>query len=127
MELNLFPPCLLQGNLSLRYNYRYSMAQIAFAWDERKNRDNQRKHGVSFEEARSVFLDDDALELFDPDHSDGEDRFLLLGRSYRLRILLVCHCFQEADSVLRIISARRATRKERAVYEGGRRWRRNTI
>ena len=95
------------------------MDRITFAWDEGKNRRNQKKHGVSFVEAQSVFFDDDALEFFDPNHSEGEDRFLLIGRSYRLRILLICHCFRERDSVLRIISARRATRKERRVYKGG--------
>lgn len=103
------------------------MVRITFAWDESKNRHNQRKHGVSFAEAQSVFFDDDALEFFDPSHSEGEDRFLLLGRSCRLRILLICLCFRESDNVIRIISARRATKKERNVYEGDRRWRKNTI
>jgi uncharacterized DUF497 family protein len=95
------------------------MAGITFVWDERKNRENQKKHGVSFEEAQSVFFDDSAREFFDPDHSEDEERFLLLGRSYRLRVLLICHCFRESDRVIRIISARRATKKERAVYTGG--------
>ncbi len=97
------------------------MTKFAFAWDERKSRENERKHGVSFEEAQSVFFDDDALEFFDPDHSDEEDWFLLLGRSSRLRVLLICHCLRQSEQVIRIISARRATQKERSVYKRGRR------
>jgi uncharacterized DUF497 family protein len=89
---------------------------IRFDWDETKNRANQRKHGISFEEAQSVFFDDDALEFPDPDHSSDEDRFLLLGRSYHLRILVICHCFRVSESVIRIISARKATPKERHIY-----------
>ena len=96
------------------------MAKFSFVWDERKDRQNQKKHGVSFEEAQSVFFDDAAREFFDPDHSEDEERFLLVGRSYRLRVLLICHCHRESESVIRIISARRATKKERAVYHGGR-------
>lgn len=95
------------------------MRELSFVWDEGKNRQNQRKHGISFEEARSVFFDEEAREFFDPDHSDDEDRFLLVGRSYRLRVLLICHCFRESDRAIRIISARRATRVERSVYQRG--------
>jgi len=93
--------------------------EISFTWDDRKSRENQRKHGVSFEEAESVFFDERAREYFDPDHSDEEDRFLLVGRSYRLRMLLVCHCYREDERVIRIISARRATRTERSAYQRG--------
>ena len=89
---------------------------IRFEWDDTKNRENQRKHGVSFEEAQSVFFDDEALEFPDPDHSSDEDRFLLLGRSYHLRILVICHCFRVSESVIRLISARKATPKERQTY-----------
>jgi uncharacterized DUF497 family protein len=89
---------------------------IDFEWDERKNRANQRKHGISFEEARTVFFDEDALEFSDPDHLEEEDRFLLLGRSFRLRLLLICHCLRQNGSVIRIISARKATAKERQAY-----------
>ena len=96
------------------------MTKFSFTWDERKNRQNRNKHGVSFEEAQSVFFDDAAREFFDPDHSEGEERFLLVGRSYTLRVLLVCHCYRETKGVIRIFSARRATRKERAVYHGDR-------
>jgi len=87
-----------------------------FEWNEAKNRINQREHGISFEEAQSVFFDDDALEFPDPDRSSDEDRFLLLGRSYRLRILVICQCFRVSESVIRIISARKATPKERRTY-----------
>ena len=87
---------------------------IRFEWDERKSASNRRKHGVSFEEARTVFFDEDALEFPDPDH--GEDRFLMLGMSLRQRVLVVCHCFRSSASTIRIISARKATRREREVY-----------
>jgi uncharacterized DUF497 family protein len=97
------------------------MREISFAWDERKNQQNRRTHGISFEEAQSVFFDEEAVHFFDPDHSDDEDRFLLIGRSYRLRVVLLCHCFRESDRVIRIISARRATRAERSVYQRGQR------
>ena len=96
------------------------MTHLSFTWDERKDRQNQKKHGVSFDEAQSVFFDDEAREFFDPEHSEDEERFLLIGRSYRLRVLLVCHCFREREGVIRIISVRRATKKERAAYHGGR-------
>ena len=71
------------------------MHEIEFAWDESKNRLNKRKHHVSFEEAKTVFYDENAIEFPDPDHSEREDRFLMLGVSYRLRVLIVCHCFEE--------------------------------
>ena len=93
------------------------MREIKFAWDESKNRLNRRKHGVSFEEAKTVFYDENAVEFPDPDHSEQEDRFLMLGVSYRLRVLIVCHCFREGNSTIRIISARKATKKETNCYE----------
>ena len=89
---------------------------IRFEWDNRKNKANQKKHGISFEEAQTVFFDDNAMEYADPDHSSSEERFLLLGRSIRLRVLIVCHCLRESASVLRIISARKATSEERHYY-----------
>ena len=92
------------------------MHEVHFVWDEVKDRENRRKHGVSFEEARGVFYDEHAVRFFDPDHSEQEDRFLMLGMSLRLRVLVVCHCYRESDSVIRIISARKATRGERASY-----------
>ncbi|MDX1439165.1 MAG: BrnT family toxin [Rubricoccaceae bacterium] len=89
---------------------------LSFEWGERKNRANQKKHGISFEEAQSAFFDEQALQYDDPEHSGDEDRFLLLGHSLTLRVLVVCHCFRASGSVIRIISARRATSRERAVY-----------
>lgn len=96
------------------------MDEIRFQWDERKNAENNRKHGVWFHEARTVFYDDRALLIGDPDHSDDEDRFVLIGMSLTLRTLVVCHCYREDDEIIRIISARKASRLERAEYE--RRW-----
>ena len=92
------------------------MTEIRFEWDRAKAAVNLRKHGVSFEEAQTVFYDEHAIEFFDPDHSDGEDRFIMLGLSFRLRLLVVCHCVREAESVIRIISARGATRGEAKHY-----------
>lgn len=92
------------------------MNDIRFEWDERKNGENKRKHKVSFEEAQTVFLDENALRYFDPDHSQDEDRFIMLGMSFTLRVLVVCHCYREDDSVIRIISARKADKREQADY-----------
>ena len=92
------------------------MRELEFAWDPAKSERNRKKHGVSFEEAVTVFYDDDALEYFDPDHSEDEDRFILLGLSVKTRVLVVCHCLREKSSVIRLISARKATRKESKVY-----------
>jgi hypothetical protein len=92
------------------------MAEIRFEWDERKNRENKRKHGVSFEEAQTVFLDENAMRYFDPDHSGDEDRFLILGMSFALRVLVVCHCYRADDFVIRIISARKANKREQAAH-----------
>lgn len=93
---------------------------MRFDWDAAKARDNLRKHGVSFEEARTVFSDDQAILIPDPEHPDEEDRFVLLGLSSTLRVLTVVHCYRASDEVIRIISARKATRSERAQY--GSRW-----
>jgi hypothetical protein len=92
--------------------------KIKFTWDEDKALINQQKHGVSFEEARGVFYDDYARLIADPDHSQQEERFLLLGLSESVRLLLVCHCYRESGSVLRIISARKANKAEQKQYEG---------
>ncbi len=93
------------------------MSDIRFAWDQNKAAANLKKHDVSFEEARTVFFDEHARLRDDPDHSQDEDRFIILGLSYILRVLVVCHCCREADGVIRIISARKATRNERRQYE----------
>jgi len=91
---------------------------MQFVWDENKNIANVKKHKVSFEEARSVFFDTNAKIIHDPDHSDTEDRFLILGLSELLKLLVVCHCYREEDDIIRIISARKATRKETSKYGG---------
>jgi len=96
--------------------YTVNMSSLRIVWDPRKNEANRKKHGVSFEEAQTVFFDENAIEFFDPDHSEDEDRFLLLGLSFRLRVLVVCHCHRESRGIIRIISARKATRKERSYY-----------
>jgi uncharacterized DUF497 family protein len=92
------------------------MADVRFEWDPRKSRSNKAKHGVTFEEARSAFLDENARVIPDPVHSQDEERFVLLGMSIRLRVLVVCHCYRESDDVIRIISARRADLAERRHY-----------
>jgi uncharacterized DUF497 family protein len=92
------------------------MSDIHFEWDERKDRENQRKHGVSFEKAQTVFLDENTIRFFDPDYSEDEDRFLILGMSFTLRVLVVCHCYRADDLVMGIISARKADKREQAVY-----------
>ncbi len=92
------------------------MGNIEFAWDRRKARSNLVKHGVSFEEAQTAFLDENARLIDDPDHSEEEERFLLLGYSFQARCLMVSQCYREPDSVIRMISARRATVQEEEVY-----------
>jgi len=93
------------------------MSDLAFRWDPRKDALNQEKHGVSFEEAKSVFYDESARLIGDPDHSEEEeDRFILLGFSSSLKLLVVCHCYRENESVIRIISARKATKSEARNY-----------
>ena len=94
------------------------MNSISFSWDDRKNKANQKKHRVSFEEAQTVFFDEHAIEYDDPDHSESEDRYLMLGRSYRVRVLVVSYTLRENDKEIRIISARKATKKELRAYFG---------
>lgn len=98
------------------------MADLRFEWDPEKDKQNQRKHGVAFEEAESAFADEHGLFMSDPEHSEDEDRFILLGLSSALRTLVVCHCYREREDVVRIISARKANRSERSQYT--RRWKR---
>jgi len=92
------------------------MKRIEFAWDTGKARRNLRKHGVTFEEARSVFFDESAIEFYDDPHSEEGDRFLLLGLSSHARLILVCHCYREDTGTIRIISARKATVSESKHY-----------
>lgn len=94
------------------------MEGLRFTWDRQKNAANRRKHGVSFEEAITVFYDEYARLIEDPGHSEDEERFILLGLSSRLRLLLVCHCYREEEETIRIISARRANKTEQRQYEG---------
>jgi uncharacterized DUF497 family protein len=94
------------------------MDSISFEWDEKKSKSNLTKHKISFNEAQTVFFDSNARMIFDPDHSSSEDRFILLGMSALLRVLVVCHCCRENEGkVIRIISARKANRKEQKEYE----------
>ena len=90
-----------------------------FDWDENKNRINLEKQGITFEEASTVFFDDRAILFDDPEHSIDEDRFLLLGMSETAKVCIVCHCYRESDTVIRIISARQATKKEEERYVRG--------
>ena len=92
------------------------MSNLSFEWNERKSVANAKKHGVSFDKAKSVFVDERAKLIDDPDHSDDEDRFVLLGLSGALRLLLVCHCYRGDGNVIRIISARKATTQESKSY-----------
>jgi uncharacterized DUF497 family protein len=94
---------------------------LRFEWDDHKNAQNIRKHGISFEEAQTVFFDEKALLIADPDHSEREERFILLGLSSALRTLVVCHSYRRQGDVIRLISARRAGPQERGDYES--RWR----
>lgn len=94
------------------------MDAIKFEWDENKNTTNKKKHGVSFEEAQTVFYDADALLIDDPEHSQDEDRFIILGYSNHAKMLVVCHCYRADETVIRIISARKATKTETNQYHG---------
>ncbi len=89
---------------------------ISFEWDPNKAVSNVQKHGVSFEEASTVFADNYARVIADPDHSDDEERFIILGLSRNARVLTVCHCYRSSDEVVRIISARKATKHESSTY-----------
>jgi uncharacterized DUF497 family protein len=92
------------------------MTDLTFEWDPRKAKSNTLKHRVTFAEAETVFYDENAIEYPDPDHSLTEDRFIILGVSAGLRVLVVCYCYQQSESVIRIISARKATKKEARFY-----------
>ena len=92
------------------------MEKLLFEWDENKNRINKVKHKISFEEAKSVFYDEEALVIDDPQHSENEERFIILGLSNRANLLVVCHCYRVSETVIRIISARKATKTETSQY-----------
>jgi uncharacterized DUF497 family protein len=92
------------------------MGELRFTWDLDKARENESKHGIAFDEARTVFGDEGALLIDDPDHSDDEDRFVIIGFSSHARVVTVCHCYRESDEVIRLISARKATHNESSQY-----------
>ncbi len=95
------------------------MEMLSFEWDENKNEINKKKHGISFETAQEVFYDDNAILFDDPDHSVGEERFLIIGMTRSLKVCIVSHCYRDQDNVIRLISAREATKHERKTYEEG--------
>lgn len=92
------------------------MNAIDFSWNEGKNRENLRKHGINFAEASTAFSDENARLRHDPDHSQDENRFILLGFSAKLRLIVVTHVYREDGQQIRIVSARKATRNERKQY-----------
>lgn len=92
---------------------------INFEWNAAKAALNKKKHGISFDEAKTVFYDESAIVIHDPEHSDDEERFVILGKSTIASLLVVCHCFRQNDSVIRLISARKATKREATQYYGG--------
>ena len=92
---------------------------MKFEWDPAKNKSNRRKHGITFEEAKTVFQDKMAIEIYDVDHSYHEDRYILIGISRRDYELMVCHCYKDDGNTIRIFSARRATNAEKMLYERG--------
>ena len=95
------------------------MNEISFEWDEFKSKLNEQKHGITFQEAATVFQDDEALMIPDTEHSDDEERFLILGISALANMLVVCHCYRGNDDIIRIISARKATKHEQRAYQDG--------
>ncbi len=107
----------VESNKMLYYNYLVIMDAIKFDWDKKKAALNLKKHGISFKEAKSVFRDQNARLIHDPEHSDVEERFILLGLSLKMRILVVVHCYRENAELIRIVSARRASNNERKQYE----------
>ena len=100
----------------LRRTYNVHMNLLRFEWNTRKASINLKKHGISFEEAKSAFYDEHAQLIDDPDHSTTEERFFLMGLSFSLRMLVVCHCYRTNGNVIRIISARKATTRETKSY-----------
>lgn len=92
------------------------MDEIRFEWDSNKNEINKKKHKISFEEAQTVFYDPEALVIDDPEHSQEEERFIILGLSKKANLLVVCHCYRASETVIRIISARKATKSESRQY-----------
>jgi hypothetical protein len=98
------------------HNYNVIINELSFEWDERKSLGNKKKHGLSFEEAKTAFFDENALLIHDPDHSAEENRFILLGLGAKTRMLVVCHTYRKDGQMIRIISAREASRQEQGQY-----------
>ncbi len=96
--------------------YNVRMKELKFEWDVNKDKTNTKKHDVTFDEARTAFFDEYAIDFYDPDHSEVEDRFILLGNSFKLNTVVVCHCFREGETKVRIISARKANKQEQKAY-----------
>lgn len=96
--------------------YNVRMKELVFEWDKKKEKANVQKHGISFEDARTAFYDEHALQFFDPDHSEDVERFILLGANHKLKTLVVCHCFRESETIIRIVSARTADKGEHYAY-----------
>ncbi|MBN2443068.1 MAG: BrnT family toxin [Spirochaetales bacterium] len=94
------------------------MKYIQFEWDQKKEHSNIRKHGITFEEAKTAFYDCNARVIYDPDHLENEDRYILLGLSYKLRLIIVSHCYRKKQEIIRIISARQANKHESQYYGG---------
>lgn len=115
LNSNLFPLIIRFDGADI-CSYNVVMKRLRIVWDPKKAAANLKKHGVSFEEAETAFHDENAIEFYDDEHSDWEDRFLLLGLSSRLRLLLVCHCYREDEELIRVVSARRATSVEANYY-----------
>lgn len=95
---------------------------VQFEWDENKNQENIKKHGISFQEAQTVFRDKGTVIAFDENHSGSEDRFLIIGFSIKLNLLIVCHCYRQNNTIIRIISARKVTKSEAIEYEKNKKW-----
>lgn len=100
------------------YNYNIIIEEIRFEWDNNKARENLKNHKVSFDEAKTVFYDPNAILIADPEHSEEEERFIILGLSNKSNMLIVCHCYREREEVIRIISSRKATTNECKQYGG---------
>ncbi|MCL2189245.1 MAG: BrnT family toxin [Defluviitaleaceae bacterium] len=100
---------------------KFALMERTFNWNKEKNLSNIRKHGISFKEAATVFLDTNATLILDDEHSDGEDRYIVIGMSKKLKMLMVCHCYRDEDGgeVIRLISARQATNQEQKLYGDG--------
>ncbi len=111
-------PISFRTCIVLQYNYRIIMKDVRFEWDRKKDLANFRNHGVEFEEAKTVFYDERAIEFYDEDHSSKEGRYLIIGLSLKVRILLVSYTFRERsdEDLIRIISSRKATKSEQKVY-----------